>query len=346
MNIYLIVLTVIIAINIIVSVWLFISWRQRDKTESNHQIDTTLNNLKTELISKQMEGLLSIQKSLETANRTLNERLAEGTTTIDRRMAVIGEIENKLGQLSKQTKNIEDIGSNIQSLSELLKPPKLRGNLGEIFLDNLLSQILPQGLYIKQYKFNDGSRVDAIIKLNNRLLPIDSKFPLESYQRLMADNSNDKQKAQKKFSQTIRKHIDDINSKYIKPQEKTTDFAIMYLPAEAIYYQYITTDKLEDFEYALSKKVIPSSPGHLYGFLASVSILYTETGLNTNPHRLANTIKSLTESLKKLNNFNEKMNGSLRSAVMNLDKSKEETNRMEWQLKKLMETEENTEKSE
>ena len=131
-----ILLVIIVAINLVVSVWLLFSRRQKDNGPQS--VDTLILQLKAELAKQQNENLVSLKGSLDSTNRMLNDRLSEGTQALDRRMAVLGEIENKLGQLSTQTDNIESIGKNIQSLSELLKPPKIRGGLGEMFLENLL----------------------------------------------------------------------------------------------------------------------------------------------------------------------------------------------------------------
>lgn len=277
--------------------------------------------------------MVSLRESLDSANRLLNDRLSEGTATLDKRMAVIGEIENKLGKLSTQTDNIENIGKNIQSLSELLKPPKLRGNLGELFLENLLNQILPSSLYQMQYQFKDGQRVDAIVKLGSRILPIDSKFPIESYKDIEDSNKEN----YKSIKARLKKYIDDISGKYIRPGENTTDIALMYIPAEAVYTAFIASEDTSFFEYALSKKVIPSSPGHLYGFLASISEMYFETALTNNSKNLSVTINELTESLQKLNGFNERIGGSLRSAVTSNEKTRSELQKMQSQLDKLKE---------
>ncbi len=326
----------LLAVNLLLTFWLIISWRRQKGTDPQQGIEASLTALKADLISKQMDGLVSLRESLDSANRLLNDRLAEGTQTLDRRMSVISEIENKLGQLSTQTSNIETIGKNIQSLSELLKPPKLRGNLGEILLENLLGQILPKQLFMIQHKFDDGGRVDAVVKLSDKLLPIDSKFPLESYNRIVTGDSEEITKAgRKEFAVAIKKHIDDISSKYLRPNQNTTDFAIMYIPSEAVYYQLVAGESLDEFNYALSKKIIPSSPGHLYGFLASVAAVYSEAGLSDNQRLLTECLDSIGESVTKLARLNERMNGSIRQASLSLEKSRDEVTSMTHQLHRL-----------
>ncbi len=331
-----IVIVALVAVNLALTIWGLFYWLRQRRGDSKGVIEIGLESMKADLIAKQMEGLVSLQKSLESANRLVSERLAEGTQTLDRRMAVVSDIENKLGQLSTQAKNIEAIGQNIQSLSDLLKPPKLRGSIGETLLENLLAQILPRQMYETQYKFPDGGRVDAVVKFHDRLLPIDSKFPLESFQRMsLAENESDQKTAQKEFKLAIKKQVDEINSKYIKPDQSTTEIALMYIPSEAVYYQMVSNADLDSLDYALSKKVIPSCPGHLYAFLASVAAVYAETGLTDNRRELVHTLAGLEESLEKIQRFNERISGSLRSASLSLDKSNREISGMTYQLQRI-----------
>ena len=338
MDVLTLILILTVLINIVLVIWLFLFVK---KQQTEEPLTKSLLELKSELISKQMEGLLSLRESLDTANQTLHDRLSEGNKTLDQRMTVINEIENKLGKLSTQTANLETIGKNIQSLSDILKPPKMRGQFGEILLENLLKEILPAPLLEFQYQFKDGGRVDAAVRLNNLLLPIDSKFPLESFHRLLEADSGtiEFKKAEKEFGQALKKHIDVISDKYIRPDEQTTDFAIIYLPSEALYNQLLSVEQEELFRYSLSRKIIPSSPGHLYGFLASVSAVYTEAGLTADSRKLGELLQSLQTTVSKLNDFNDRVGGSLRSALKTVDKTKEQLNSAHLLLDQFLEPE-------
>lgn len=316
----------------------------RNKSNYNlnpEKIETLILSLKNELVSQQMEGLISLRQSLDSGTQLLNERLAQGTGAIDKKMEIVGVIENKLGQLAAQTKNIEQIGNNIQSLSKLLRPPKLRGNLGEILLENLLKEILPSALIETQYCFKDGQRVDAIVKLSDRLLPIDSKFPLDAFERIISDENSEESAeiAKKEFNVSIKKHIDAICSKYIRPSEKTTEFALMYIPSEAVYGYLISDKAIHGFEYALSKRVIPSSPGHLYGFLASLVAVYIESGISRDSEKILESIRNVQNALDKLNSLNDRIGGSIRSALSNSEKASSEISRIEIELNKIQQPE-------
>jgi DNA recombination protein RmuC len=329
---------VLLAACLVALVWLLgHAYRTRHSTTGT-DFETVLKLIRSELVAGQAESILSLRDSIDNANRLLNERLAEGNRTLDERMAFMGEIENKLGQLEIQAKNIETVGKNIQSLSQLLRPPKVRGGVGEVLLDNLLAQILPKALYDIQYRYAGGQRVDAVIKLGDRLLPVDAKFPLETYEQILA--APEDRDARKEFTRTFRKHIDDICGKYLKPDENTTDFAIMFIPSEAVYYQFVSQDERSGFDYALEKKVIPSSPGHLYGFLASVSSLYSalhldRAGLAEGGRLLAAGLNELAGTLAGLRRLHERMESSLRALSLSFEKARYETGNLEFQLERL-----------
>jgi DNA recombination protein RmuC len=322
---------------LLVLIWIAVRLRPADSDRVSERLESTMA-LKADLISRQTESLFALRDSVDSANRIINDRLAEGTSSLDRRMAVLGELEGQLGKLSMQAVNIEAIGKNIQSLSELLKPPKLRGAVGEMLLENILGQILPQAAFDTQYRFPDGLRVDAVVRLSDRLLPIDAKFPLEAFQRLQQEPDN--AALQKQFSQVLRKHIDDIADKYIRPADRTLDFAVMYIPAEAVYFQLVSQLYQDGLEYALSRRVIPSSPGHLYAFLATVAALHAEISagaleLSESGRQLRAGIDQLFETSEQLARFHSRMEGSLRSLTAAFEKAKSELDAIRLQVERL-----------
>jgi len=226
---------------------------------------------------------------------------------------------------------MEELGKEIQSLADILKPPKLRGTLGEMLLENLLAEILPTGMYDMQYQFTDGRRVDAVIHLDGRLLPIDSKFPLEAYQRFTADENSDA----REILRAIKKHVDDISSKYIHPEQSTTEFAIMYIPSEAIYGLYVAENNSDGLNYALSRKVIPSSPSHLYAFLLSISVLMRRINLSTDSDQLVAGLDHLSVILDRLVKLQERMEGSMRALTSTLKRARDESSDLAIELGRL-----------
>lgn len=195
-------------------------------------------------------------------------------TRLDTANVTIMNVQERLGELSESGRRIREIGEDIASLQDILKPPKARGVLGEVMLQGLLQQMLPAN-FTTQHTFASGERVDAVIKLGDRLVPVDAKFPLESFQRMVdAENDVERAKHKKQFARDLARHADDIAAKYILPDEGTYDFALMYLPSEGIYYEVIATDfdGINPADYAVSKKVIPVSPRTMFAYLQTIML--------------------------------------------------------------------------
>jgi DNA recombination protein RmuC len=213
--------------------------------------------------------LASVNENLTRTQKNINDQLSSTGT-------IVGEIQKKLGSLEETTKNIQEIGKDISSLQDILQAPKLRGNLGEYLLEELLKQIFPGKNYVMQHRFKNGTRVDAVIKLGEGIVPVDSKFPLESFQRMLAaGNDEERSRFRKEFTQSVKARIDEIAQKYINPAEGTFDFAMMYIPAENVFYEVIINDSLtnreyEIFNYAIGKHVIPVSPNSFYAYLMAL----------------------------------------------------------------------------
>ena len=180
------------------------------------------------------------------------------------------QISHTLGGLAMAAQQMVEVGNKVSSLEDLLRPPKLRGGMGETLLAELLAQILPQKAYELQHRFASGERVDAVICLGDALVPVDAKFPLESFRRLTAlTDEAEIARERKAFIRVVKSHIEQVAWKYILPDERTYDFALMYIPAESVYYETILRDDSEDglFPFALEKRVIPVSPNSFYAYL-------------------------------------------------------------------------------
>lgn len=181
------------------------------------------------------------------------------------------KFENGYSQMAYQLGKVQEIGRGIKEFQDFLRSPKLRGNIGEQILRDLLEQFLPKQNFTLQYQFQDGQIVDAIVKTNQGIIPIDSKFPMENFRKMINDNSEGKKLSQRDFVRDIKKHIDNISKKYILPNEGTVDFALMYVPSEPVYYE-ITLNNSETLEYGYNKKVYFVSPNSFYYFLKIVMV--------------------------------------------------------------------------
>ncbi|MEE9172814.1 MAG: DNA recombination protein RmuC [candidate division NC10 bacterium] len=185
---------------------------------------------------------------------------------------VVGTVQGSLGTLGEVTQRVFDVAKDIAGLEQILKSPKIRGGLGEIFLENLLAQMLPREHYALQYTFSTGDRVDAVVKIGERLAPVDAKFPLENFRRLLEEPEEEKRRQLRRaFGRDVKARVDEIAKKYILPDEGTFDFALMYIPAENVYYEIIVKDEATEDEsaadYAIGRRVIPVSPNSLYAYL-------------------------------------------------------------------------------
>ncbi|MCP4650933.1 MAG: DNA recombination protein RmuC [PVC group bacterium] len=214
------------------------------------------------------QNLQAVTKQMLSSQQTVGDRLDSATR-------VVGQVQKDLVSLSEATQRVFEVGKDISGLQDILKAPKLRGGLGELFLEDILRQILPTANFDLQYKFKNGDTVDAIIRLGQGLVSVDSKFPLENFCRIMSGTSEEeKQKARRTFKSDVKKHIDSIAEKYIVPDEGTFDFALMYIMAENVYYEMIIKEDSDSERslsaYALTKKVIPVSPNSFYAYLQAI----------------------------------------------------------------------------
>jgi len=249
-------------------------------------------------INAQLRGIT------DQVNRQLQASSGEISKRLDNAARVIGDVQKNIGELSEASRRIFEVGKDIATLQEILQPPKLRGGLGEQFLGELLSQILPPEFFTFQYQFSSGERVDAVVRLGERLVPIDSKFPLDNFKRIIECKTEEERKTyQKAFYRDVRKHIDDIAGKYIMPQEGTYDFALLYIPAENVYYETITKDEAFGEEkgilnYALKKKVIPVSPNSFFAYLQVIVLGLRGLKIEKDAQRILDSLTSLNKEFE------------------------------------------------
>ncbi len=261
-----IIIAVVVAVFVVMMIW---QQRRFKELKDGGKVDENLKNW-IEGTKKDMDTLRhevrggldknteTLQHQLGVTNQSINERL-------DKAAMFMKTIGHEVGQM-------RELGKSMKDLQDFLQSPKLRGNIGEEILKDLLNQVLPTSNFAIQYKFKEGQTVDAIIKTDNGLIPVDSKFPMENAKKLFAtENEKDKAAVKNEFGKDVRKHIGDISRKYILPSEGTVDFAIMYVPSESVYYEVVTNCQ-EVIDYGQTKKVFLVSPNSFYYFLQAIML--------------------------------------------------------------------------
>lgn len=282
------------------------------------------------LTSQVNKQLSSVAAQLLNSQKTVGERL-------DNAAKVVGDVNLSIGQLSEATKRVFEVGQDIASLQEILRAPKLRGNIGEFFLGDLLSQILPTKFYTLQHTFKSGEKVDAIIRLGQGLVPVDSKFPLENFKKMIeAVEEKEKNQARKKFIGDVKKHIDAISSKYILPDEGTFDFALMYIPAENVYYETIIKDdevsEISISGYAMERKVIPVSPNSFYAYLQAIVLGLRGMKIEESARNIMETLSRLTGDFYKFREDFETLGGHISKVANKFDETSKKLEKFENKL--------------
>ena len=231
------------------------------------------------------EDRRELLSALQRNTNSLNERL-------DKAAQVIGGVQKNIGEMS-------EIGRSIRELQEFLNSPKLRGNVGEQVLKELLGQMLPRSSFHLQYSFKTGDKVDAAIKTSAGIVPIDSKFPMENFRKMTsAGLESEKRQAENDFARDVKKHINDISGKYILTDEGTIDYALMYIPSEAVYYEIVNNQTL--FDYASEKRVLPVSPTTFYAYLRAILMSFEGQKIEERAKEIVQSIKSIQKDYSKV----------------------------------------------
>ena len=271
----------------------------------------------------------SLQKSLISGQETVNKNLQFQVQTLEK-------LNTQLGQLQGANQRIIELGSDIKSLQQILASPKLRGGLGEWSLENILSALLPAESFTLQYSFRDGKKVDALVKMPKYSVPIDAKFPLENFQKLQkAENETETKKLRREFLKDVQKHIDKIAESYIKPDEGTLDFAIMFIPAENVYYEAMvktTDDTISTQDYAMEKKVFPVSPNLLYVYLMTIVMGLHGLQIEKQAAEIRQNLKTLNISFADFISLWDTLGTHLRNAHVKHDEGQKKLDKFVMQL--------------
>lgn len=262
-------------------------------------------------------GVASTGNLATQAQRDVAQRLESSTN-------VLLQMSQKIGEVYQTS---QDLSKAAQTLQSVLGGAKTRGSLGEITLDRILEDALPQSAYTMQYRFaSTGAIVDAIVRSADRILPIDSKFPLDSYRRLLEIGED----ARREFSQAVRKHADSIAEKYILPDEHTFDYALMFVPSEGVYYELLMTEDSKNGrldEYCRSKRVFPVSPNTFYACLGAIAISLRGQQIEENARHLFASLAGLQKQFESFADVYDKLGTHLRHAQQSYEDADSKLNR-------------------
>lgn len=243
-----------------------------------------------------LEIIKMLQFSSKEDRKVLLESLQSNTQALNKRLDNAAQV---IAQVQKNIGEMNEIGRGMKELQEFLKSPKLRGNIGEHVLKELLSQMLPKQSFHLQYTFRSGVTVDAAIKTGSGIIPVDSKFPMENFRRMIASKDDKEKKLiEREFKKDVKKHIEDISKKYILTEEGTIDYALMYVPSEAVYYEVVNSPHL--FEYAASKRVLPVSPTTFYAYLRAILMSFEGQKIEAKARQILQIIRAVQKDYSKV----------------------------------------------
>ena len=301
------------------------------------------------LLAQQLEALKAAQdKTSENLQKSLQQGQTNLSQSIQSSQQVLSRLNSQIGELQGTNKQMLQMQTDVKRLQNILTSPKLRGQMGEWSLKNLLSQILPKDSYELQYTFKDGKVVDALIKMADYCVPIDAKFPLPSFEAILkAQNDDERAKLRKQFQRDVTTHIDKIASDYIRPAEGTLDFAFMYIPAENIYYETIVkyADDVKDIlRYSQDKKVIPVSPNLLWAYLMTVVMGLHGLQIEKQAAEIRQNLKRLNASFADFINNWDILGTHIRNTYTKYDEGQKKLDRFGIHLNQIQgENEEKTE---
>ena len=284
----------------------------------------------SESLDRRFEDL---RRSVEERVRGVEQSLSEGQKGLSEHLGESGkllrDVGERMGRIFEASQKIEKLAGEVTRLEDLLKPPKLRGTLGEAFLEQALRQALPPGSWQMQYRFSDGVSVDAVIRIKDRWIPVDSKFPLENFRRAReVEDPAERRRAQAAFGGDVRRHADAIRRKYIRPAEGTCEYAFMYVPAEAVYAEMVADGEEKALaDSCIEMRVFPVSPRLFYAFLSTVAMVLRGEELQKNAREVQERLADLERLWERAEEPFLKVRGHMNNAQKQYEEAASALNR-------------------
>jgi len=299
---------------------------RREGREDQERLRREVGALTSEVTRQLEQGMQLIQAG----QSTIGARLDAATK-------VVGDVQGSLGTLQEATRRVAEIGREIQGLEQVLKSPKMRGGLGETLLERVLDEMLPREHWMTQHGFRSGEKVDAAIRIGERIVPVDAKFPLENFRRMLGETDEAQRRQYRRvFARDVKARVDEIAKKYILPDEGTYDFALMYVPAENVYYEIAVRPEDAGEEpittYALSRRVVPVSPNSIFAYLQVIVLGLKGLRIEANARRIQEDLARLGGDVAKLRQPLATLGRHLGNAQKQYEDAQRELDRLETKL--------------
>jgi DNA recombination protein RmuC len=299
---------------------------RREGREDQERLRREVGALTSEVTRQLEQGM----KLIQAGQSTIGARLDAATK-------VVGDVQGSLGTLQEATRRVAEIGREIQGLEQVLKSPKMRGGLGETLLERVLDEMLPREHWMTQHGFRSGEKVDAAIRIGERIVPVDAKFPLENFRRMLGETDEaQRRQFRRVFARDVKARVDEIAKKYILPDEGTYDFALMYVPAENVYYEIAVRPEDAGEEpittYALSRRVVPVSPNSIFAYLQVIVLGLKGLRIEANARRIQEDLARLGGDVAKLRQPLATLGRHLGNAQKQYEDAQRELDRLETKL--------------
>lgn len=308
--------------------------RKKPEPGIDEKQDAAIKDLERRLTDLMSNQLKEIRGSVDNTSQAMHRQISSFT--------------KETVQIREEMRQVQEAMKGISSFQEFFRSPKIRGQWGEASLEHILSDYFPRDSYKTQYMFESGEQVDAVLILpNKKLVPIDAKFSFENF-RQMVEAESDEQKTyyRKKFIEDTKNRIQEIASKYILPQQNTVDFAVMYIPAEAVYYEINMLKEIDLAAYARSKKVILTSPNTIFLALQAIAHWFKDVQISRQTQNILKRLTRVQIDGKKLMDDFRKLGGHLRNALGSYDSSEKRLTLFGERVERLLESPEQPKKVE
>ena len=345
-------LIIIIALIIVVLTLIFIIYRGNSEGNSDviiqlsNNLSNQIQNIRKEISDNSEKSRLEIESKLKIINKEISDFQISSKSTMQKQFAdsnkIIKDVTNELAKIKGTNEQVLSFANQMKSLEKILGNQKQRGIFGEIQLENLLSNVLPPEIFQMQYSFNNGDIVDAIIKVNDHIIPIDAKFSLDNYNRMIeSSDENEIKLLEKKFKEDIKSRIDET-AKYIKPQEKTLDYAFMFIPADGLYQDLLNSrvgslkiNSNELVSYAYLKKVMIVSPMSLFPMLQITMKALNNLKFEKEIDTVIKNVRNLSNHLASYQLYHDKLGNTLKTVVNHYNKSSDEFGKIDKDISRI-----------